>query len=226
VDASCDALNDIESYRYSVSLKLDVPAPASTAAPEATPDPLKDFASAINELFRDLDLEGAFVAPDRSEILIRPGEDEVEVRTIGDKSWIRAGADPWQEQEPPNEDVLFTPASICADIVKDLAPSLATGSGTEETVNGIETVHYQLNETDIKSLPDLLGRSGEEGVPSVFNVDVWLERNDGWPVRLEIEAAETDGQGGAISQELFLEFRDINDPDIEIEPPPVSPSPT
>lgn len=226
VDASCDALDKIESYRYSVSLQLDVPAPTSTAVPEATPDPLGNVATALSELFRDLDLDGAFVAPDRSEILIRPGEDEVEIRTIGEKSWIRAGEEPWQEQEPPDEDVLFTPATICADIVKDLAPSLAASSGTEETVNGIDTVHYELDEADIKSLPELLGRSGEEGLPSVFNVDVWLERDEGWPVRLQIEAAETDAQGEAISQELFLEFRDINDPNIEIEPPPVSPAQT
>ncbi|MEX0800738.1 MAG: hypothetical protein WD379_05940 [Dehalococcoidia bacterium] len=230
VDASCDALDEIESYRYTASLQLDVPSPSPTAAAtpaaSATADPLADVATALSELFRDYDLEGSFVAPDSSEVVIRPGDDEVAIRTIGEKSWIRAGTDPWQEQTPPDEDVAFTPQDICVEIVADLAPSLAAGSGSEETVNGIDTVHYELDQADLKSLPELLGRSGEEGLPNVFNVDVWLERDDGWPVRFHIVAADTGALGESISQELFLEFTDINDPNITIEPPPVSPAPT
>ena len=82
---------------------------------------------------------------------------------------------------------------------------------------------YRLDEADLKGLPELLGRSGEEGLPSEFGVDVWLERDDGWPVRLEITASDTDEEGNPISLELFMEFSDINNPDIEINPPPVSP---
>jgi hypothetical protein len=93
-------------------------------------------------------------------------------------------------------------------------------------VNGIETVHYRLDEADLKALPELLGRSGEEGLPSEFGVDVWLERNNGWPVRLGIAASDTDEEGKPISEEWFIEFSDIDDPNIEIEPPPVSPAQT
>ena len=223
VKASCDAIQDIQSYRYSISLKLETEALGQTA--EATPNPLSEFAEALTALFSDMQLEGAFVAPDRSRALFRfPGE-ELEIRTIGDKSWIRRGAI-WQEQQPPDEDALLTPASVCSDLVEDLAPSLAAGSGEVELVNGIETIRYQLDEADLKGLPELLGRSGEEGLPSEFGVDVWLERNDGWPVRLEIVASDLDEQGQPISLELFMEFSDIDDPDIEIEPPPVSPTQT
>jgi hypothetical protein len=172
-----------------------------------------------------MQLEGAFVAPDRSQALLRFQDQELELRTIGDKSWIRQGAT-WQEQEPPSEDAVLNPASVCADLVEDLAPSLAAGSGEEEVVNGIETIHYRLDKADLKGLPELLGRSGEEGLPSEFAVDVWLERNDGWPVRLEVAAADTDEEGQPLSLELIMEFSDIDDPTIEIEPPPVSPAQT
>ncbi len=223
VQASCDAIQDIQSYRYSISLKLEAEAFPQTA--QATPDPLSEFADALTALISDMELEGAFAAPDRSRALFRfPGE-ELEIRTIGDKSWIRRGAI-WQEQEPPDEDALLTPASVCEDLVEDLAPSLAAGSGELELVDGIETIRYQLDEADLRGLPELLGRSGEEGLPSEFGVDVWLERNDGWPVRLEIVASDVDEQGLPISLELFMEFSDIDDPAIEIEPPPVSPTQT
>lgn len=223
MEASCDAIQDIESYRYSITLRLE--APAFQQRDEATPNPLSGFAEALADLFRDMELQGAFVSPDRSQALLRFQEEELELRIIGDKSWIRVGAT-WQEQEPPGEDVVLTPASVCEDLVEDLAPSLAAAAGQEDLVNGIETVHYRLDEADLKGLPELLGRSGEEGLPSEFGVDVWLERSDGWPVRLEIAASDVDAEGEPISLELFMEFSAIDDPTIEIEPPPVSPAQT
>ena len=221
LQASCAAIQDIDSYRYSISLSLQ--SAAFQQPDEATPSPLGEFAEALTGLLSDMQLEGSFVAPDSSQALLRFQDEELELRTIGDQSWIRIG-DLWQEQTPaPDEDVLLTPASVCMDLVKDLAPSLAAVSGEEDVVNGIETIHYRLDKADLKGFPVLLGRSGEEGLPREFGVDVWLERNDGWPVRLEIVASDTDEEGQPISLELFMEFSDIDDPTIEIEPPPVSP---
>ncbi len=223
LQASCDAIQDIDSYRYAIDLRLD--SPAFEEPNPATPNPLSEFAEALADLFSNMQLEGSFVAPDRSEALLRFGDEELELRTIGDQSWIRVGAT-WQEQPTsPGEDVVLTPATVCEDVVEDLAPSLAAAAGEADVVNSIETVHYRLDEADLKGLPELLGRSGEEGLPSEFGVDVWLERNDGWPVRLEIAASDVqDGQ--PISLELFMEFSDIDDPAINIEPPPVSPAQT
>jgi len=221
VAASCAAIEDIDSYRYSIALKLETPAFQQPEA--ATPNPLSEFADALTGLFQDMELEGAFVAPDRSQALLRFQGEDLELRTIGDDSWIRVGAT-WQEQpSTTGEEALLTPASVCEDLVRDLASSLAATSGEEELVSGVVTVHYRLDEADLKGLPELLGRSGEEGLPSEFGVDVWLERDDGWPVRLEITASDTDEEGNPISLELFMEFSDINNPDIEINPPPVSP---
>ena len=154
-----------------------------------------------------------------------PGQ-ELELRTIGDKSWVRFGAT-WQDQEsPPGEDAILTPAAVCADLVADLAPSLAASSGEEETVNGIQTVRYRLDKADLRGLPALLRRSGEEGLPSEFGVDVWLESTEGWPIRLEIAASDADANGEPTSLELSMQFSEINDPSIKINPPPVSPAQT
>ena len=223
LQASCDAIQNIDSYRYSISLRLE--AEAFQQPDDAAPNPLSEFAEALTGLFSDMQLEGSFVAPDRSQALLRFQDEELELRAIGDQSWIRIGT-LWQEQAPSDEDVLLTPASVCMELVEDLAPSLAAESGEEDVVNGIETIHYRLDRADLKGLPVLLGRSGEEGLPREFGVDVWLERNDGWPVRLEIVASDIDEEGQPISLELFMEFSDIDDPTIEIEPPPVLPAQT
>jgi len=223
VQASCDAIEDIQSYRYVFQIERDLP---DTEPPDdATPNPLSSITEGIRELFMDSQWEGAFVAPDRSETLVRSGGQELELRTIADKSWIRVGAI-WQEQDPPENNVLPALASLCADMVEELAPSLTAATGEGDVVNGIETVHYRLSEAELKGLPELLGRSGEEGLPSEFSVDVWLERDDGWPVRLQIAASDSDEQGRPISEEWFIEFSNIDDPSIEIEPPPVSPAET
>jgi hypothetical protein len=184
VDVSCDAIADIESYRYVFELKQDLP--ASEDPEDGTPEALSTIRESIVNFLSDMQGEGAFVAPDRSQILMRSQGEELEVRTIGEQSWIRLGAT-WQDQEPPGEGDILTPASVCTDQVEGLAPCLAAGSKEEEIVNGIETVHYQ--------------------------------------VRIETTLSDTDEAGVPISQELFMEFSDIDDPEIEIEPPPVSPSP-
>ena len=224
VEASCDAIKEIESYRYTITLKLQ--SPAFEQRDQATPDPLSEFTQALTDLFRDMELDGAYVAPNRSQVVLRfPGQ-ELELRTIGDKSWVRFGAT-WQDQEsPPGEDAILTPAAVCADLVEGLAPSLAAGAGEEEVVNGIETVHYRLDKADLNGLPALLGQSGEEGLPSQFGVDVWLERNNGWPVRVEELLEYLDEEGNPKSLEFSMEFSEINDPTIEINPPPVSPADT
>ena len=85
VQASCDAIQDIESYRYVFEIKRDLP--ATETPDDATPNPLSSITEGIRELFRDSQWEGAFVAPDRSETLVRSGGEELELRTIGDKSW-------------------------------------------------------------------------------------------------------------------------------------------
>jgi len=222
VKASCDAIEGIKSYRYLISLKLQ--SPAFQGSPNENPDdPLSGFAEALTQLFSDIQLEGEFVAPDRSKTIMRFQDEELELRAIGDKSWVRIG-DTWQEQaEPPQEGNILTPETVCRDLVENLAPSLQGAEAQEDTVNGIEARRYHLDEADLEGLPELLGTEAETELPTDFEVDVWLAKDGDWPVRLQVRAADTEGDGQPVSLELSMEFKDINDRNIEIEPPPVSP---
>lgn len=218
--ASCRAIGEIQSYRYTISLKLQ--SPAFQGSNEANPeDPLSPFAEALSALFADMRLEGAYVAPNRSQTVLQ--NEDVELRTIGDESWVRVGTT-WQKQGSSAQlGALLTPHTICEEIVNELAPSLSGLASRRETINGIEADHYQLDEADLKRLPEFLGAGSEASLPQRFLVDLWLARHDRWPVRLRIFASDTNEEAEPIGLELFMEFRDINDPAIEIEPPLLSP---
>lgn len=223
VTASCDSIRDIQSYRYTINLKLETPA-FENGGPSATPaSPLSAFADALQALFSDLKLDGAFTAPDRTQAVLRFEDEEVELREVGGRSWIRV-EDTWREQGPEEEAITLTPEVVCRDIVDEIAPSLAGAESEREEVNGVEADRYQLTETDLTRLPDLLGPRAGTDLPDQFRVEVWLAREGRFPVRLNVGAEDEDDQGNPIRLSLFMEFRDLNDPGITVEPP-VVPSP-
>jgi len=226
--ASCDSISEIQSYRYSINLKLDSPAfdqaQAQATTSSGTPaPPLSAFAEALEALFSDLKLEGAFRAPDRTQVVLRFKNEELELREVGDQSWIRVGAG-WHQQDPTQDETILTPDVVCKDIVEEIAPSLGEVDAQRETVNNVDTDHFRLDKADVKRLPELLGAGPETDLPDKFQVDVWLAREGRFPVRLDIGAQDTDEQGNPIGLSLFMEFRDLNDPGIAIEPPVVSPA--
>jgi hypothetical protein len=228
VAASCENISQIQSYRYSINLKLDSPAfdqsPPQSGTSSGTPaPPLSAFAEALEALFSDLKLEGAYRAPNRTQVVLRFKGEELELREVDDKSWIRVGAT-WHQQDPAQEETILTPNVVCKDIVEEIAPSLNEVDSERDTVNNVEADHYRLDRADIKRLPELLGAGPETDLPDKFQVDVWLAREGRFPVRLDIGAEDKDEQGNPIGLSLFMEFRDLNDPGIAIEPPVLSPT--
>jgi hypothetical protein len=220
---SCDSIAEIQSYRYTINLKLDSPA-FEAAASTATPaPPVSAFADALEALFSDLKLDGAFLAPDRTQAVLRFKGGELELREVGGRSWMRVQG-VWQELTASDEDTILTPEVVCRDIVDEIAPTLDDVEPERATVSNIETDLYQLDKADITRLPELLGAGTELDVPEKFQVDLWLAREGRFPVRLNIGAEDTDEQGHPIGLSLFMEFRDLNDPGISIEPPAVSSS--
>lgn len=214
---SCNSISQIKSYRYQIRLKLQTPAFEASQGESPAP-PLGAFAQALTDLFSDMQMEGAYVAPDRSQVILTVHGEKLELRSIGSRSWVQANG-VWQEQQDTGDLTLLTPDVVCQDIVADLAPSLAGVQPQREDVNGVSADHYRLDKADVKRLPDLLGAGDSSSLPQSFQVDLWLARQGGWPARLKINASDTDQQGRPMSIDLFMEFRDVNDPGIAVEPP-------
>src|SRR2546427_13259261 len=161
--ASCDSIRQIQSYRYTINLKLQSPAfkTANSTAPPAPP--LGVFADPLEALFSDLKLEGAYRAPDRTQAVLRFRGEELELREVGGKSWIAVGST-WREQEPGKEETELTPGEVGKDIADEITPSLAHADSERETVNGVDADHYKLNEADLKLRQELMGMNGVDGL--------------------------------------------------------------
>jgi hypothetical protein len=215
--ASCDSISDIESYRYTINLKLKSPA-FERPGPTSTPAPLTAFADALAALFADLKLDGAYKAPDRTQALLKFQGGELELREIGRQSWIRIGTE-WREQNPAEGGATLTPDVVCRDIVNEILPSLENAESTREDVNGVDAERYALDQAHLSQLPELLGTGSAEDLPDKYAVEVWLARDGRFPVRLNVAAEDTDNLGRPIGLTLFMEFRDINDSGITVEPP-------
>jgi hypothetical protein len=215
----CEFPSDIESFRFEMTMKANLPTTPEAETPESE-EPLGDFLGALSGLMGDMKMEGAVIAPDRSSMEMTVGGHEFgSFVQIGSQSWMKvAGLTDWTE-EPASEDseFLFSPMDFCETAEEDLSSALSGLEGENETVNGIETVHYHLDQADLTFFQEFLG--GTEDLPDEFNMDVWLAEDGDWPVRMIFAASGEDDDGQSLSFEISIEFKDFNDSSIKIEPP-------
>jgi hypothetical protein len=215
---SCGVTEEITSYRYTLRFQIDGPSLSLNGdAGEAAA--LEQFAQTLVGLLSDMQIEGAFVAPDRSQAILRFQGQEVELRTIGDKSWKRLG-NVWQEEADVPVNVTISPTTICSEILPDLEQSLSGSTATPETVNGVATLRYQVDGADLTRIERLFGeKTDKSSLPKRFTGDIWLAEESGWPVKLRLSAMGNDEDGESGTLNLDIEFRSINSADIEIAPP-------
>jgi hypothetical protein len=217
VAVSCDAMDDLESFRYDIAVKLQLPG-LQTAGDTPAPA-FGTYSNTLAALLSDFRIEGAYVAPDRLQAILEFQGDEVELREIGDDRWERLG-ESWGELDAESPDIQdLTPRVVCDELVRKLGPSLNEGSAQADSVNGIVAQRYTLGRTDLTALGNLLGLSAGADLPDEFQVNVWFADDGGWPLKLEVSSSATDPRGQSGSVQLTMELRDVNDSGISIEPP-------
>jgi hypothetical protein len=210
---SCAGLQELESYRYTVAVQMDLPTPTpepETTAPAGTPAPLTAFAEALAQLFSDFSLEGAHVAPDRTQAVLSFQDDELELRIIGDEAWVRTG-DTWQPDETSAEDVI-TPLVLCNEVIAEIRASLRPVRSEVVEVNGIQARHYDLDPETTQDLPSLLGQDISGG----YAINLWLAEGGGWPAQFIVESSNTDA---GTQFRMVMSVFDVGNPDIVIEAP-------
>ena len=217
VSVACDPIAEMSSYRYSVNVKLQESAATQAAAGgasiPATPAPLSALTQALSALFTDFTLDGAYVSPGRSQAILRFQGEELEFRTIGDKSWVRMGT-AWQDAKS-SDTGLLTPTVLCQQVISEIAGSLDAGDSDRQTTNGIETDHYHLDQTGLQRLPAGLAAR----LPQKYALDLWLARDGRWPVHLQIDSADVDERGEPVGFQLSMSVRDAGDKGISVERP-------
>jgi hypothetical protein len=219
----CEFPSDIKSFRFTMSLKANLPT-STTPTPEAgtSGEGLSGLLGALGGLMGDMTMEGSFITPDSSSVVMTVGGNELgSFIQIGSKSWMKvAGLTDWTE-EPASADsgFSFSPTDVCQSMEQGLSTALSQLEGKKETVNGIKAVHYHADKADLALLQDLLGTTEDLGNLNEFTMDVWLAEDGKWPVRMNLTASGQDAQGQAISFDVSIEFKDFNDSSIKIEPP-------
>ena len=216
----CEFPSDIKSFRFTMTLKANMP----TTTPEAGTgeEALSGLLGALGGLMGDMTMEGAIISPDRSSMEMTVGGNEFgSFIQIGSQSWMKvAGLTDWTES-PASEDsgFLFSPMDFCQSTEENLSTVLSQLEGKKETVNGIKAVHYHVEKADLALLADLLGGTEDLSELQEFTLDVSLAEDGKWPVRMSFKASGQDEQGQAISFDVSIEFKDFNDSSIKIEPP-------
>ncbi len=216
VSVACDPIAEMSSYRYSVKVKLQESGATQAAASpsiQVTPAPLSALTQALSALFTDFTLDGAYVSPGRSQAILRFQGEELEFRTIGDKSWVRMGT-AWQDAKS-SDTGLLTPTMLCQQVISEFAGSLDAGDSDRQRTNGIETDHYHLDQTGLQRLPPALGAR----LPQKYALDLWLARDGRWPVQLQIDSADVNERGEPVGFQLSMSVRDAGDKGISVERP-------
>ncbi len=202
--APADALADLESYRVDLRFTL-----------EGT---VTEGAGLLA-----VDLEGAFVAPDRTQTRVTARVDELELEeesiTIGGQSWVKVGDD-WVEGEPQFEFGDISPSSLLENLS---AEQLRLIKPSKETVNGVESLRYSIGRDDIDALRSVGALFGGDetlaDMPEDFDIDLWLAEDGGWPVRITMTAHGMISEGEEIDLDFSMDITDVNDPDVKIEVP-------
>ncbi len=216
----------LKSFRYEMTMELSGSAASGgSGLPSGVSLDLK------------IEMSGAVISPDReqSKLTADLGFLKLDMETIriGDRVWTRQSGGEWQEETAGlgelGLDFSLSPVDLLgADETgggfETLRSVLGGLGGTNETVNGVDAVRYDLTSEQFTQAFPSGGLPGElsEGTPEDtledMKVQLWIARDTGIPVRLIMEASTGDGDDEG-KMRIELNLTDLNSSEIEIEPP-------
>jgi len=202
--ASCAAIQDLDAFRYTLSMRLDIPQ-AALGTPESG---LAELGFQLLGLLQDMEIRGEFVAPDRHHVHLRLGQDELEQISVGDRAWQRSGDGPWEETTAPIQEQVDI-VDFCQQMLAGLEEALAGATWQRGEAEGLPMRVYRLTEADLGLQPD-------EGQATM---EVWLAEDSGLPVRIAVEVQGQTEEGQRLEARILFQLTDINSGQLRVEPP-------
>ena len=192
------------------------------------------------ETFISGQVEGDYVAPDSHaftntfEFGGLSGTEEIVI--IGDDAWIREGQGDWTATSRLASEIADTIDLTSADpgflSATDLAEGIGALDSEPDSINGVQTRRYHIPKEAVQTLSEILGEDFLADTAGLedFEMTVWLDEETDGLVRAELTAtASPDIFGGdagfnlaedaTVTISMTIDVTQINDPDIEIEPP-------
>jgi hypothetical protein len=210
-------LLDLRSFRFDMSMKMDL-GELTKPSVDGEEDGLgAAFAALLLGAFNDMKAEGSFVAPDQADMKVSLGSLNVSFVQVGNKAWSRFAGGDWQETDPSSE---LGFGSSPTDMFEEFLPEevLKGARTTRETMNGQQTTHYSFDKKSLEALAEKLDEETESlSELDSANMDIWVN-DDNIPVKMLMDFAGKDEDGHKVSMQLSMNIRDIN-ADIKIKPP-------
>jgi hypothetical protein len=209
-------LTTLNSYRY--SMKMELEGLESLLAEEMAALPGQDPTAMAESL--EMEISGAFVAPDKAESHMRISglDDELALTVIGNQQWVKLGDLSVGPMEAMGDVSELDFALMMWEGFSEEAGGLTCASEKKETVNDIPSHYCGIDQATFEQLSSLFGGTEETGDIDEMSLEMWLAEDGGWPVRLRVHVAGTDESGQEFEAKLELDVTDVNE-GIEIKPP-------
>ena len=212
-------LMELRSFRFNLTFNLDIDIEGLEDLGTGDDDDEfgAAFAAAFLALFSNIEMSGAFVAPDSYDMQVSFAGEEAHYIQIGQEAWVDDGSG-WMVTTPDGGDLSFfgDPTSFGTDLLPDAV--LQNAEISNENVNGMDAVRYHFDKDSLEAVADSFGEDTADFAEiSEMSLDVWLIEGN-IPVKFEIKASGADADGLEMALEAKFEITDIN-ADFSIERP-------
>ncbi|HJM88698.1 MAG TPA: hypothetical protein QF624_03610 [Dehalococcoidia bacterium] len=210
------SVTDLQSFRYTVDVAL-----AGSAAD-------------LGGQGGGLSIAGAVILPDREQSSVTADlgflKLETETIRIGDLAWSREAGSDWRIDSSAESDPFdgaFGPLEMFGEDLGDFQAVLDTLDPTNDSVNGINAVRFDLTAEDFARVAGVGAALGTDDFDEL-KVSLWIASDSGIPVRMLMEGVTSDAAmlelmyatGMRVTElSLDLTMSDLNSDEISIEPP-------
>jgi hypothetical protein len=206
---AAQALEDVESFRFDLAIKMDVDAPSTGNDDEDA------LGAAFLALLSNISMSGSFVGPDSYEFKTRFFGQDLQMVQIGDQAWINEGSG-WELTDAKESFFGGSPTDFAFDMLPDEVLKNATVKS--EKVNGLDTTRYSFDKASLMSLAQDLGEDMVDiQEVETMNLDVWVTK-DNLPVKVVMNV-KGEAEGARMDVQVDFNIKDINDAGIKIQKP-------
>ena len=199
------SLNDLDSYRF----ELRVEGTGSLVGDLGIPD----TSGSGDTSKAQFNVKGAWIKPDKAQLEINLSGLDLKQTVIGNQQWTTiAGMTQGPERaEAPASELALAPVFVEDSNLMENLDQLDCGGS--ETVNGINSVVCEAGLEDFEALSgDVSGFLDDSGIRELdrFNMKIWVARDGGYPVRMDLDMEGTDTTGGDFTMVVRLSVSDVN----------------
>lgn len=182
--------------------------------------------------------EGDFVAPDRRRMLTNTGAmgfgTTFETITIGDDVWARQGTGPWMQYTTTNlpPEVAASTGPVATELDAESRAQIEELDGQPETVNGVETTRYELNDEFFAAMSTALGEGADFNPADFeeFTGTVWIDNETHQAIKMEMRIVALPSAFGGfeglpvppdatVTMTFTHDLSQLNDSSVSIEAP-------